>query len=506
MPSRNSRLKDSEYERFRELILTRSGLHFPEKRRRDLESGVWRGLSLSGCKDLDAYYSCLAQNHTGGEAWEQLICQLTVGETYFFRDGGQFEALRQHVLPEIIARRRPQKQLRIWSAGCATGEEPYSIAMLLRELLVDFASWNITILGSDINREALARARAGLYGEWSFREKGWERMVSRHFTRRDKKWELAHDVRDTVSLVYLNLVEDPFPSLVNNTVAFDLILCRNVTIYFTADVTQRVVNQLHEALVEGGWLAVGHSEPSLIIYSQFEPRNFPGTVFYQKTGSPARFDLSWFRPLEKPVAADLAMPALPPLFEVGVKEAPVLPPKPQAALEEREPPVSPEELCRQAEDLLVGGDVEGAVERLESALTQDGECARACFLLGRIWADQGHWEEARHWCELAVEKDVLLKEGHFLLGLIHYQEGRLDESLAAIKRVVYLDRDAVLGHFWMANLYREIGDDPRAHKSLENTERLLRDWSPEAMIPWSEGLTAGRLHHIVRLWQEKPWR
>jgi chemotaxis protein methyltransferase CheR len=162
------------------------------------------------------------------------------------------------------------------------------------------------------------------------------------------------------------------------------------------------------------------------------------------------------------------------------------------------PECSSEDLCQQATELLERGEIEAAVDRLQRALDLDGECARACYLLGGIWADAGRWAEARHWVELAVEQDVFLAEGHFLLGLVHYQEGDLGQALAAIKRVVYLDRDAVLGHLWMANLYRELGDESRAQKSLENTDRLLAEWSPEALIPWSDGLTAGRLRQIVR--------
>jgi len=118
--------------------------------------------------------------------------------------------------------------------------------------------------------------------------------------------------------------------------------------------------------------------------------------------------------------------------------------------------------------------------------------------VGRVQANAGHWDEARYWCERALQQDLLLTEAHFLLGLLHNQEGDLSQALGAMKRVVYVDRDAALGHYWLANLYRDLGDQARAHKSLENAARLLEGLPEEAPIPWSDGITAGRLRYIVR--------
>jgi len=478
------------YERFHALILERSGLYFPEKRRLDLERGLQEAMARSGCDDPLAYFRLLQESPTSGPLWEQLIAQVTVGETYFFRDRGQFEALRQHVLPEIIARRRPSRQMRIWSAGCSSGEEPYSIAILLWELLPDLDDWNITLLATDINREALERARAGRYGNWSFREEGWEPLRARYFTRRGKEWEIADRVRRMVTWNYLNLVEDVYPSLANNTVAFDLILCRNVTMYFTLELVQQVIARLHEALVEGGWLVVGASELSPTTYSRFQARTFPGAVLYQKAGRPARDDLSWLDAVEK------AAPAAPLSFSPARSSLPSAPEReekvpPGAALEgDRVPAADP---CAEALAAMERGQLQEALERLHRLLESDPRCAQGYLLVGRIRANAGMWEEARRWCQKALEIDPLLAEAHFLLGLIHSQEGCLEEALAAMKRAVYLDRNAALGHFFLAQFYREQGQMARARKSLENAAHLLEGLPPETPIPWSDGMTAGRL-------------
>lgn len=488
-------LDKDTYERFRNLILERSGLHFPEKRRPDLERGLREAWGRSGCSDLETYFRLLEESPTSGPLWEQLIAQVTVGETYFFRDRGQFEALRQHVLPDIIARRRPiSRQIRIWSAGCSTGEEPYSIAILLCELLPDLDDWNITLLATDINREALAKARAGRYGNWSFREEGWEPLRARYFTCWGREWEIAERVRRMVTWNYLNLVEDAYPSLANNTVAFDLILCRNVTMYFTPELVHQVISRLYEALVEGGWLVVGASELSPMTYARFQARTFPGAVLYQKVGSVLpRYDLSCLAKMEQaPAPAPVSAPSPAPLLvsqpAPGEEEKKMVPSAVPTA--ERTPPADP---CAEALAALEHGHTQEALEHLHQLLEKDPRCARGYLLVARIRANAGLWEEARRWCERAIELDPLLTEAHFLLGLIHSQEGRTEEALAAMKRVVYLERDAALGHYCLANLYRERGDVARARKSLSNAAHLLEKLPPETPIPWSDGMTAGRL-------------
>jgi chemotaxis protein methyltransferase CheR len=513
-------LDNSIYERFRVLILERSGLHFPEKRRPDLERGLRQAFSQKRCRDWEEYYHLLESSPTSGQEWEQLISQVTVGETYFFRDRNQFEALRQHILPEIIARKRAlSRQLRLWSAGCATGEEPYSLAMLVRDLLPDWESWSTTILATDISRETLGRARAGRYGDWSFREEGWERTRERYFTRHGKEWELSAAVRGMVTFAYLNLVEDAYPSLANNTVAFDLILCRNVTIYFTPELVRRVVGQLYEALVDGGWLIVGHSEPSPTTYAQFEVRTFPGAILYQKTGRPTHLDLSWLAAVEAITPSARAPSPLPPapaplspqaerdaavppravgVMEKGRPVAAPAPPAPRAVAIPATPAAPSADPCAEAIALLEHGRLDEALERLHHLLEQAPRCARAYYLVGKIRANAGLWEEAQRWCEQALERDSLLTEAHFLLGLIHSQQGNLEQALAAMKRVVYLDRHAPLGHFCLANLHQEAGNRARARKSLQNAAQLLEALPADSIIPWSDGMTAGRLLYTAR--------
>jgi chemotaxis protein methyltransferase CheR len=227
---------------------------------------------------LDQLYAAAA---AGGPAWEAIVARLTIGETYFFRNMPQFDALRQHIIPELLRRREATRGLRIWSAGCATGEEPYSVAITVGDMLPADHFWHVSILATDINAQFLTRAREALYGEWSFRETPDE-LRSRFWAREQGRWRLRPQIRRMVSFARLNLAEPCYPSVANGTCALDLLLCRNVTIYFDDLTTRQVVERFYNALAPGGWLIVGHTEPQASVYQRFEVHNFPHTVVYRK--------------------------------------------------------------------------------------------------------------------------------------------------------------------------------------------------------------------------------
>ena len=174
-------LNDDLYMRFRDLLISRSGLFYPQHKRDDLEHGLSLALKATGLKTLAELFSDAVNN---GPSWEVVLTHLTIGETNFFRNKPQFEALQHHIFPEIFERRAALRSIRIWSAGCATGEEPYSIAMLLQKMLPDIADWHISILATDINPDFLLRAREGLYGNWSFRDTNGD-VTERSFTQKD---------------------------------------------------------------------------------------------------------------------------------------------------------------------------------------------------------------------------------------------------------------------------------------------------------------------------------
>ena len=276
-------LPDALLSQLSDFLESQMGLHFPKERWRDLEGGV-----VAAARDFDLRdaESCarwlisapLARNHI-----EVLASHLTVGETYFFREQRSLEVLEEQILPELLhSRIGAEQHLRIWSAGCCTGEEPYSIAMLLDQQIPDPKACNLTLLATDINPRFLRKAAQGVYGEWSFRgTPGW--MRERYFRkRRDGRYALLPQIRRRVTFSYLNLADDVYPSLLNNTNAMDVILCRNVLMYFTAERAKQVAEGLYRSLVDGGWLIVSPAETSNVQFSAFTAVEFPGAFLYRK--------------------------------------------------------------------------------------------------------------------------------------------------------------------------------------------------------------------------------
>lgn len=495
-----------DHVRFSALVQERCGLHFTDKRRAEFERGVRRAFAASTCTDRDEYYRLLQDPNNGAVHFERLINALTVGETHFFRDAAQFDILYSHVLPQIIERRRPWRTLRIWSAGCASGEEPYSLAVLLRELLPDVDEWAITILGTDINTEALDRARKATYGNWAFREERAKLWQPRYFHRQDKRYHLIPEVQRMVTFARLNLVLDCYPAYETNTSFMDLILCRNVMMYFTEPATRQIVERFYKALTDGGWLVVGHAEHSLVTYRRFQTHNYPHAILYRRAEEPPFLprDWHWLAPPTKKEdgAAPLAILAPAPGPAPAPVDAQLAPPSPLALpaeelLEDSDP-------VERARELLGYGHSEQARDLLQELVESRPRHAPSCALLGQAYANLGHWQESEHWCRQAVRYDRLALEAYYTLALVLQHQGRLDQAIRAMKKVVYIDRHYVLGHFGLADLYRSSGQLPQALKSLDNAHRLLNGSAEEELVLGSGGITAGRLRDTV-IRQQQRW-
>lgn len=518
-PGLETKLGYGDYVRFRDLVLKESGLYFPESKRLDLELGLLKALANSSLtnvehhRKLEAYYQLLLNETDPARQIEmrRLINALTVGETHFFRDGYQFDALIGEVLPALIEHKQAvarsigpgvRPQLRIWSAGCASGEEPYSIAIVLKELLPEISNWRISILATDVNESLLAKARRAIYSDWSFREARARQLRDQYFCPEpgSRRYRLSEDLQKMVTFAPLNLATNTYPSLQNNTFGMDLILCRNVTIYFTEAVTRQVVQRFHGALVEGGWLVVGHAEPSMVVYQAFQARSFPGTLLYQKTGQSSlpSENMAWMIELHQktlapeplsstgPVAPEQTETGLAqPSFEVDQRKVPE--PPVSAPGSEFKTPADPYDLAVQ---LLDQGWIEEAITELNRMLAESPNFAPAHSALGRAYADLGRWNEARRWCQSALALDSLQAEAYCVLGMVYQYEGLNGTAVDMLKKAIYLDRQQPVAHFSLGMLYKKLGQISNARRALRNTVRVLEKWPAERLIPNSDGATA----------------
>lgn len=243
------------------LIGERTGLDIADHQLQKLREVLLQASKRFGYANVGEYHLALRENPHFSAELEALVAGITVGETYFFRHEQQIALLKDTLLPEIVARKRQalDLSLRIWSAGCSTGEEIYSLAILLHEMLPDIRNWALHLLATDINTEALSAAVRGRYRSHSFRATP-EPLMKKYFGKIGDKQQIDETLRRGVSITHLNLAEDAFPALLTETYAMDLILCRNVVIYLIPEVARRITSGLAHSLAPDGVLLMGASD------------------------------------------------------------------------------------------------------------------------------------------------------------------------------------------------------------------------------------------------------
>ena len=473
-------LTDPTYERFRRLVHDESGMDIPPTRRNQIEQAVARSLKRGDLQDPEDLLRHLS-SPAGHLELEELVASLTIGETHFFRNKPQFEALAQRILPDLIRRRSADRRLRVWSAGCSSGEEPYSLAMLLDGMLPRADGWKVTILATDIDREALKKARAGMYREWSFREVP-PHVRPRYFEQHGDRLELIPNIRRMVTFDYLNLVEDAYPSILNNTTAMDLILCRNVLIYFRAATASSVIERLARSMSDGAWLVLGHAEPADWVQGRLAMRAFPRAIAYQKPeGLPAA---------QTPIVSPAPLADRLRVTRREPKREPAAQPQAEPTTQQR---------CEQAIAMRDAGDVEGALVELRSVADADQSDPRPTYLLAKIHAGKLQVEQAQKWSRVTIERDLLYAPAYHLLGLMAAEEGRLDDAIEALRRCVYAAPDWPVGHLALADVYLRLDQPLRARAALSTVTRTLQDVATDEEVWEGDGLTAGRLRELAHM-------
>lgn len=283
-------LTEEEFELFCDEVTKNSGLHLDQRKKDSLKVSLLSRLRQGNFKSYQDYYWFLKYDSSGRREFKELLESILINETSFFRDPAQFEALEKSVLPETIRRKQEtDRSISIWSAGCSTGEEPYSIAMILLETLELPQIWQIQILATDISQQALAVARQGVYEQQAihftdgkYLEKYFKCRAGKceYFECRDEKHQLKNRVKEMVKFSYHNLMDEPYP--LSPAGLWDIIFCRNVCIYFQPEVAQKVVQNLYQSLNEGGYLFVGHAESLYHLSHQFVPLEMEKAFVYYK--------------------------------------------------------------------------------------------------------------------------------------------------------------------------------------------------------------------------------
>ncbi|KAA0895247.1 CheR family methyltransferase [Oryzomonas rubra] len=272
-------MSDDEFRIIRDSIYSHCGIFFDDDSKYLLEKRLARRLTALSLNNFREYYHFLKYDRNKDQEMMDIMDVLTTNETYFFRESFQLSAFTDEVIPELISVKsaRGDRTLRIWSAGCSTGEEPYTIAMLLRDM-PSLRGWKIEIIGTDISQRVLQHARRGVYTKSSFRATD-ERYIKRFFYEYDGGLKVTDDIREMVTISHLNLFDKIRMMMLGK---MDLIFCRNVIIYFDLAAKKKVVEEFHRSLHDGGFLLLGHSESLMNVTTLFTLRHFKNDMIYQK--------------------------------------------------------------------------------------------------------------------------------------------------------------------------------------------------------------------------------
>lgn len=467
---------------FKELLLKCCGLFFEKEREQTLIASLGKRMASLSIDRPEAYHGLLLRDR---EELLRLVELLTVNETYFFREPEYINLMADKLLPEFLAR-RGAGQVRILSAGCSTGEEPYSIAMMLRERYGSDSERLFSVTGVDIDSSALAVAQKGLYGRGSFR--GMDKvLLERYFQPADRgEFRICDTIRNQVGFEVVNLLGGSYPQRMQMQ---DIILYRNVSIYFPQQVQREIFGRLAGLLGEGGCLLVGATETihhdigilSLVAEdSLFFFRKIPAPAIAERRGTRRHHEM----PVpSRPVPRRPSTMGLPPAAGVaGTAAGQNM--APQGTSHERsrkQQAVSGQqnvkELFDTAMDLARGKRTEEALAILDAITEQDDAFVKAHALRGSLLLGAARFEEARAVCDTVIRRDPLCLEAHLMLGMIARQTGNDEDAFKRFREAIYLDVSCWLAHFYTAEILFAQKDGKRARKSYEAAARILEQGS-----------------------------
>ncbi len=452
------------------LVEERLGLAFSEKRRHDL----WHLLVQRASQEKSSPEGLLRRLLREGISEtlaQDMARHLTVGETYFFREPKTLRALESEVLPHFFSRKNSRSP-RIWCAGCSSGEEAYTLAMMLHGKGGAASSPETSVFGTDINPQALAKARRGTYGPWSFRNVPEISKALYFDPLEDGTFSVKTPFRKRVSFSLLNL-SAPEWSLWKNTPPPEIIFCRNVLIYFTERHREDILRRFHALLPPSGWLVVAPCETSALLNSQFLPVYAQGATLYRKAHSSLEEEKRPFfffsplpsRPWEK---ASPVAPLLPLLSEEVFPEASSVPPSLQDPFSNPEktteapPPATPP--LEEARNLANRGNHEKALEILEKTRQEDRTSFLPLYLMGLVYSDLGEEEKATE----------------------------------VLRKALFLEPEFIMAHYALGTLAFKKNRPREGERHFRNAIRLLEFLPPETPLPEGEGIRREDLLHTIQ--------
>lgn len=447
-----------------------------------------------GYTDSSAFLVWLVNLEQDEQSVRILAKHLTIGESYFFREIVIFSILREKVLPAILERKKAQgdKHLRIWSAGCSTGEEVYTLAILLDSFLKDKPDWQYSILGTDINPVAIERAREGRYRDWSFRDVPAEIHDNYFEILEDGRHEVLARIKQHTEFRMLNLVSSPglFPA------GFELVFCRNVLMYFTREKVQTIVQGFRRSVTEGGWLIPSLTETTLINNAGFEGVRFGDATLFRKQAPIPK--ILTFRHNGEQAGAEAADQ---PQKSSGTKNpfSGLLPSRNNETAVDADSknrvsaPVLDQvpEFSGKQNAVHHSPDVLPSTEDLSSRVHEHLREARQ-------HADAGRLDLALDSIDLAIAMSKMDSHAHYFRGTILLECGETSQALQAFERTLYLNQDFIPAHFSIGTLHHMLGQHGKARRHFDIALHLIGVLADKDIVLEPGDVSAGQMADIIR--------
>jgi chemotaxis protein methyltransferase CheR len=508
-------LAAAEIECFRSLVAQRLGLYFDDTKLDFLADVVRQRMEATGCDLFSLYERRIVALASEREELRALAERLTVNETYFFRYADHFRAFAEVVVPDRIQARGHDHRFRILSAGCASGEEAYSLAILIRTRLPQLASWDIRIHGIDVNALMVAKAVRAKYSAWSLRDTSVD-IQKTYFRPDGHDFLLDGTVRPLVTFEERNLVEEDALFWVGD--AFDVVFCRNVTMYFTSEITRSVIARIAKSTAPGGYLFLGHAENLRGVSQDFHLRHTHETFYYQRreahemdgavafmhapfdNGSirghvPATVepDDTWFNIIRRASerVADLTEETGGPTVNASGSTA-------ARAANSQASPRTPDWDRTLAIELLRKERFAEGVELLQALPAESNADPDTQLLLAVLLTNRGDLPEAERVCRHVLKLDELNAGAHYLMALCREHAGDRDTAVQHDQAATYLDSAFAMPHLHMGLVAKRSADAQTARRELSHALALLAREDASRILLFGGGFTRGALVEFCR--------